>query len=214
MPGDRVRLGVVDGGIGEGRVTTLGPDWIELEAHLGAAPPPPPPLDLIVALPRPIMLQRILKQVAVSGVRRLMLLQAGRVEKSFWQSKVLQPPRMHGLLIEGLCQAGVDTRLPRVSLHRSFRRFVASELPALSHAMRLLAHPEKAAGLASLRGRLAVETPVLLAVGPEGGWLDAEVESLRAHGFTAVSLGPRILHVDTAVVSLVSQVGLLREMGL
>ncbi len=212
-PGETVRLGVVDGGIGSGLVLSCGPDWVELELHLGAAPAPAPALDLILALPRPIMLQRILKQAAVFGVRRLLLVHASRVEKSFWQSKVLAPERTQALLLEGLAQAGVDTRLPRVSLHRSFRRFVGEELPALTADVRLLAHPLAAAGLADLRDRLRGDSSVMLAVGPEGGWIEPEVASFAAQGFAIVSLGPRILHVDGAVLSLLAQIGLLRQLA-
>ncbi len=44
----------------------------------------------------------------------------------------------------------------------------------------------------------------LLAIGPEGGWTDAEVELLGSRGFKRFSLGPRILRTDTATIALVS----------
>ncbi|MCI5118968.1 MAG: RsmE family RNA methyltransferase, partial [Candidatus Electrothrix sp. LOE1_4_5] len=54
------------------------------------------------------------------------------------------------------------------------------------------------------------ERKILLAVGPEGGWNDFEVENFLEQGFSAFSLGNRILHVDTAVVALLAQLQLLR----
>ena len=45
---------------------------------------------------------------------------------------------------------------------------------------------------------------VLIAVGPEGGWQDQELQSFVEHGYMPVSLGPRTLTTSTAVVSLVS----------
>ena len=45
----------------------------------------------------------------------------------------------------------------------------------------------------------------MLAVGPEGGWTDAEVALLEAKGFVRQSLGPRILRTDTATVALLAR---------
>jgi RsmE family RNA methyltransferase len=54
-----------------------------------------------------------------------------------------------------------------------------------------------------------LKSPVLLAVGPEGGFVEYECARFAQEGFTAFSMGPRILHVDTAVVALLAQLNLL-----
>ncbi len=46
--------------------------------------------------------------------------------------------------------------------------------------------------------------PVVALVGPEGGLTEPEVVHARLHGFTTVSLGPRILRTETAAITLVS----------
>ena len=46
-----------------------------------------------------------------------------------------------------------------------------------------------------------------LVIGPEGGWIAPEVESLERIGFAGVSLGPRILRVETAVAAALSRIG-------
>ncbi|MGE4349268.1 MAG: 16S rRNA (uracil(1498)-N(3))-methyltransferase [Candidatus Berkiella sp.] len=43
-----------------------------------------------------------------------------------------------------------------------------------------------------------------IAVGPESGWSDDEIQCLKNHGFIALSLGPRILRTETASVTAVS----------
>jgi 16S rRNA (uracil1498-N3)-methyltransferase len=48
--------------------------------------------------------------------------------------------------------------------------------------------------------RTAVQAPVTIAVGPEGGMEDAEREALVAAGFLPVSLGPTTLRFETAAV--------------
>ncbi len=42
---------------------------------------------------------------------------------------------------------------------------------------------------------------LVAAVGPEGGWTEAEAEAFRAAGFTGVSLGRRILRAETAAMA-------------
>jgi 16S rRNA (uracil1498-N3)-methyltransferase len=47
-------------------------------------------------------------------------------------------------------------------------------------------------------------SPLLLLVGPAGGFEPAEVTALRAAGFASASLGPRILRAETAAVAAVT----------
>jgi 16S rRNA (uracil1498-N3)-methyltransferase len=42
---------------------------------------------------------------------------------------------------------------------------------------------------------------VLLAIGPEGGWTQDELELFRANGWISVSLGPTILRAETAAIA-------------
>jgi RsmE family RNA methyltransferase len=53
------------------------------------------------------------------------------------------------------------------------------------------------------------QRPICLAIGPEGGWNDYEVDRFIQAGFRAFSMGERILQVDTAVVALLAQIQLL-----
>jgi 16S rRNA (uracil1498-N3)-methyltransferase len=47
---------------------------------------------------------------------------------------------------------------------------------------------------------------VVLLVGPKGGWTGAEERDIRAAGFTAVSLGRRILRAETAAVAAAAMI--------
>ena len=79
--------------------------------------------------------------------------------------------------------------------------FVKNELPEISRSTRCItAHPKTDAPCPA-----AVNQPVTLAVGPAGGWIDLEVQTFEAVGFAACHMGPRILTVETAVVSLISR---------
>lgn len=213
--GDRVRVGLVNGGRGFGTIGGLQkkyPFVVELHLELNEPLGELPPIDLILALPRPIMLKRILSQVTTLGVGTIHLINANRVEKSFWEAGLLQPEEYRTHLLHGLEQA-VDTRLPGIELHRKFKPFIEDYFPSLAGGYRslLLADPVGEHRLAEVvsesRGRIA------LAVGPEGGWVEYEVKKFREQGFTCCSIGDRILKVDTAVVALHAMISALREVS-
>jgi RsmE family RNA methyltransferase len=204
-PGDRIQAGVVGGRMGDAEVLGASASEIVLLPALDRAPPPPAPVSLLVALPRPKILRRVLQATASMGVKRLVLLGSWRVEKSYWASPRLAHGAIREELLLGLEQ-GRDTVLPEVLLRRFFKPFVEDELAAaLPEPARLLAHPAGAPPL----GALAPAGPrAALAVGPEGGWTAYEAEELCRRGFAPFSLGPRVLRVDAAVPYAVGQVEL------
>lgn len=173
-----------------------------------------PQVDLIMALPRPIMLRRVLAQVATFGANHLFLVNSNRVEKSFFSSASLRPEKMERNLLDGLEQASA-TALPTVSIHKRFRPFVEDELPGHlpSYDHLGVAHP-------CVVNRINDIIPpgttghTLLAIGPEGGWVDYEVNRFKDLGITPFGMGERILRVDSVVPALLSQVNLLRTMSL
>ena len=213
---DTLRVGMVNGEIGTGTIVVINSSAtaITLEVRLHRSPPPAPEVDFILALPRPIMLRRILKQATVLGIRRLHLIRSAKVEKSFFQTPVLRPEKIKALLLEGLAQA-MDTRLPEVVIHRRFKPFVEDILPTLQGGG-LIAHPGIAASLVEVRATVCPDSGeqqnILLAVGPEGGWNDFEMNCFLERGFSGFSMGDRILHVDTAVVALLAQLDLAAQL--
>ena len=167
-------------------------------------PAPAPWIDLVLAPPRPRVMKRLLPQLAALGVGRIVLVGARKVEKDFWGATLLKEEIYRPLLVEGLMQCGT-TILPELLVRRNFRRFLDEELDTLfPNSDRIVAHPSPTNHPPSPRLRRAGEPRPLLAIGPEGGWTDNEVELLEAHGFRRFSLGPRILRTDTATISFVA----------
>ena len=209
-PGDTVRVGVVAGQMGTGEVLSVEPGAVRMRIALSQEPVTDLHVELILALPRPIMLQRILKQATVLGVRRFHLIRSRRVEKSFFHSPVLESEKIRALLLEGMEQA-MDTHLPEVSIHHRFKPFMEDVLPGLV-GQGLIADP----GGSGTLGRIPVSGEpgqrLLLAVGPEGGWSEYELECFAEQGFYGFTMGNRILHVDTAVVALLAQLQLLYDL--
>ncbi len=199
-PGDEVQVGAIGGGIGRGIITAIDRHSVELRVTLSSPPPPKLPVTLLLALPRPKMLRRILRAAAEFGAAEIHLLNSFRVEKSYWQTPVLAPATVRDYLLQGLEQAR-DTLLPPVHLHTRFKPFVEDQLPGLLAGRdALLAHP----GDAPL-APTGLERDTVLVVGPEGGFIPYEVEKLLAAGCRQVSLGPRILRVENAVAALLGR---------
>lgn len=202
-PGDRVLAGVVGGMMGEAELLAEGADGLVLAPRLDREPPPPSPVSLLLALPRPKILRRVLQAAAAMGVKKIALVGSYRVEKSYFGSPTLAPGALRAELLLGLEQ-GRDTVLPDLSLHRLFKPFLEDRLDqAFPEPVRLLAHPVDAVPLDAQppSGPRAV-----VAVGPEGGWTAYEAGRLREKGFLPVSLGPRPLRVDAAVPYAVGQI--------
>lgn len=198
--GDRMRVGLLNGLMGTGHIESLDAGQACLIVTLDQPPPAKLPLTLLLALPRPKMLRRVLQTVSAMGVARLVLLNSYRVEKSFWQTPFLAPEAIEEQLRLGLEQAR-DTVLPEVLIEKRFKPFVEDRLPALAAGTRgLVGHPGSYPACPR-----ALSEPVTLAIGPEGGWIPYEVEKLQEAGLAPVQLGERILRVENAVPALLAR---------
>ncbi len=198
--GDELNVGLSGGLMGRGKVVELCDGALEMEVDLFLEPPVPLPVTLILALPRPKVLRRVLSSVTSMGVKKIVLINCWRVEKSFWQSPVLEEDKLNVQLVLGLEQAR-DTVMPEVLVRPLFKPFVEDEVPELTNGtVRIVAHPT---ALKECPRR--VNGRVSLAVGPEGGFIDYEIEKLLESGFSAVSLGKRVLSVETALPYLLAR---------
>ena len=198
--GDDLAVGLLGGLMGRGRVLSMDAEQLELALALDQAPPPKLPLTLVIAVPRPKVLNRVVAAAASLGAARIVLINAWKVEKAYWASPRMQPGNLREQVLLGLEQAK-DTVLPELRLARLFRPFVEAELPGLlAGGTGLLAHPGTGGAAPKI-----LTAPITLAIGPEGGWIDAEVRSLLQAGLQPLDLGPRILRTETALAALVGR---------
>ena len=232
--GKPVRIGVLNGGRGTGVITANQNNRVVLDCVIDQPPPPEPRVDLILAMPRPLVLKRLWPQLTAMGVRRVILTNANKVERSYFDSHWNRPDYYRQRMIEGLEQTG-DTRLPRVETKKRLKVFLEDELDtAFPDSRRMIAHPEPCEktpppGFEKHAGSQApdsLETAtvwstaqawkfipqngerMLIAVGPEGGWTDYELTLFAAHGFERASLGWRVLRTETACVALLALAGM------
>jgi 16S rRNA (uracil1498-N3)-methyltransferase len=211
--GQELRVGTVRGASGTGRVRRVADDEVSLDVTIPAAPARRPAVSLVLAVPRPKALSRVLQCAASCGVDRIDLVNAWRVDKGYLESDRLAPERLSDDLWLG-CEQGAQTWLPAVRVHRLFRSAVEEELPcrwAETQTRRLVAHPHDAAPVERVHPPGA-DHPTIVAIGPEGGWIDAELGSFERVGFERVRIGEGVLRVESAVPAILGQLELLRRM--
>ncbi|MDQ1209013.1 16S rRNA (uracil1498-N3)-methyltransferase [Acinetobacter baylyi] len=157
------------------------------------------PVTLIVAMPRPKVLRRLIMDSVTLGVERICLIHSYRVDKSYWQTPFLQ--QLDDYITLGLEQAG-DTIVPDIQLYKRFKPFVEDVLPSLIAPLRpaFVAHPYAETAMPH-----AIEHPCSIIIGPEGGFIPYEVDLLIKNGCQAYHLGSRILRTETAVSYLLGR---------
>lgn len=197
--GDEFKLGILGEGIGLGKIETLTDlhctiCWQELTLQV----PNKIPLHLILALPRPKIIPRILKRITEIGIQRLTLINASRVEKPYWSAHQLKAKRIESSLIEGLSLSN-DIYLPTVELAPFFRPFVEDQLSQNDSSDKWVAHPSREFLFNSVKNNHVEVAPTILAIGPEGGWSAFELELFQSVGFKMGGLGPRVLSVESAL---------------
>jgi RsmE family RNA methyltransferase len=198
--GSSVRAGEVNGSMGTGIVKSINNQRAVLDICLDTPAPPELPLTLIMAMPRPKMLRRCLQSISSLGVKNIYLINSKRVEKSFWQTPFLSQQAIENELILGLEQAR-DTVLPKVHVRKLFKPFVEDELGSIiANTKALVAHPSGTANCP-----IDIQQPTTLVVGPEGGFISYEIKKLTEAGVALVTIGSRILRVETAIPVLISR---------
>jgi 16S rRNA (uracil1498-N3)-methyltransferase len=206
--GDRLRVGVIDGPVGEAEVLGVDGGSISLSCHCHEAQSAAN-LDLILALPRPKVLKRLLAPLASLGVRNLYLVNSEKVERNYFDTHVLDGAFMRERFLEGLMQAGA-TQMPAVRVVKRLRPFLEDELAdRYTGWSRLLLHPRGGRQIGDIAFRDSHGT--VLALGPEGGWSDFELSLFETTcRFEQVRFGWRVLRSDVACLAVIGAVTALQ----
>lgn len=209
--GDTLKIGQLGGNLGTAIINEMTPNNIQLaDVQLDTAPPPKLDVTVVLALPRPKVLRRLIMDMTALGVRDIVLINSYRTQKSYWQSPLLA--RLDEFVLEGL-QQGVDTVAPRIRLQKRFKPFVEDELASLITHDAIVAHPYSELSLTQYLQRHALQSapstkaalPSVVCIGSEGGWINYEIELLAGQGCQAVHMGSRILRTEAAVNVLLGQ---------
>jgi 16S rRNA (uracil1498-N3)-methyltransferase len=204
-PGEVVEVFDGRGFATRAEVVALGKDRVEL---LAVGPPLPDraagvKLTLATAVPKGDRFDWLVEKATELGVDRLVPLVT---ERSVVDPRPAKLDRVRRAVIEASKQCGRN-RLMDVEAPRGWAEWVRS----VGSGARVVAHP----GGAGLPG-WPVPSPggtAALAVGPEGGLTEGEVEAARAAGWVVGGLGPTLLRVETAGLTGCARLLALGETG-
>ena len=207
--GDEVRVGVVDGNVGVGTVIALGARSVTLRCHLDQPAPERGRDELLLAFARPKVLLRCVEHATALGFGSIVLFRSRRVEKSHMDSSAIQNEVLQRHVRRGLHQAR-RTHRPTITLVPRFRELLDRYAAEATREDRFVADPGAAeeAALAPIGARA-----FSLVIGPEGGFIQYELEELTSRGFRPVRAGHQPLRVETAVSYLTGQLRAARAIA-
>jgi 16S rRNA (uracil1498-N3)-methyltransferase len=208
--GSQVRVGIIGGAIGTAEVLVIALGAITMRFTATKATTARVPVDLVLAIPRPKVITRTIEIAASFGVGRIELTNAWKVDKSYLGSPRLDAGAL-ALAARFGAEQGATTTIPEIRVHERLmalldERYAAA--PPAGGELRLIAHPH-APPIESVVMRA---DPTVLAIGPEGGWIDRELDTFVERGFKPVSIGTPILRVEAAVAAALGQLELLHRM--
>lgn len=202
QPGDALRLFNGLGGEYEAQIGSIARDGVivRVGGRLDTERESPLQITLLQGIARGEKMDLILQkstELGVAAIRPLLSLRSSvRLEGAGSERK-----HDHWLgVIRSACEQCGRNRVPELFPPLP----VADALAQLDQPIRLLLEPDDSArGLRELVPRIAeaLSAPIVLMVGPEGGFDPAEVEAARAAGFSSCRMGPRVLRTETAALA-------------
>lgn len=191
--GDTLKVGIKAGKRYCTEVVDVSEQAIRVKALHEEVIPKKLPVTLILAMPRPKVLRRLIQDSVTLGVEKIILLHSYRVDKSYWQTPFLQ--QLDHFIDLGLEQAG-DTVAPQIEIFKRFKPFVEDVLPTLITADTpcYVAHPYVESNMP-----YAIDHACTIVIGPEGGFIPFEIDLLIKNGCQALSLGNRIIRTETVI---------------
>lgn len=204
-----LRLGVGDACVlfnGDGhdyaaRIVALGKRELRVAVDAATAVLRESPLHitLLQAIARGEKMDLILQKATELGVAQVRPLSSQRSEVKLDDARAEKRLSHWRSVVASACEQSGRAVVPEVIAPLP----LAAALAALSAGgLRLRLDPAGDINLRTLE--LAQAMPVLLAVGPEGGWSPLDLEELRAAGFVGLRLGPRILRTETAGLAAIA----------
>jgi 16S rRNA (uracil1498-N3)-methyltransferase len=162
-------------------------------------------IHVVVSLPKGDRAKVLVEKLTELGVARVTPVICARTQGAPSDNAIV---KLRRAVIESSKQCGRNC-LMTIDDVRAFTPWLRTHEPSSqgrASSLDLIAHPDGhslASTLASQDHRAAC-----LLVGPEGGFTDDEVELAVHHGWQRVSLGQRILRIETAAVAIVARLAL------
>jgi len=199
----RARVGqefdiIASGVARRGRVAAIAQDRVEFELGEELPAAPAANLTLLLAIFKFDRMEWAIEKCSELGVSRIVPLIARRTDVHLAAASAKRAERWRRIALQAAEQSRRGT-VPEVGAPVELRE--AAKLPG---ALRIvLAETEDHTMLRDRLAQHSTASEVLLAIGPEGGWTEDELELFGKEGWLSVSLGPTILRAETAAIAAV-----------
>jgi 16S rRNA (uracil1498-N3)-methyltransferase len=180
-----------------GRIASVGRDRVQF-ALVEELPAVHPSVNvtLLLSIVKFDAFEWALEKATELGVSRIVPLVAERSDKALLTAAAKRAERWKKILLE----ASQQSRRVRVPVLQNLR-LQEDAFSDDTEGLRLcLSERTEAPSLKTVVSNVRAQA-AMLAIGPEGGWTDRELELARQNGFREVSLGRLILRTETAVVA-------------
>jgi 16S rRNA (uracil1498-N3)-methyltransferase len=170
------------------------------------------PLELVLAqsVARGEKMDLILQKATELGVARIVPLVSERTEVRLDEDRAGRRLAHWNRVVQSACEQCGRAVVPAIDAPVALPAWVAAVRD--EPARKLALHPDSARSLRALA--LDATQPVVLAVGPEGGFGERDLDALAQGGFARLALGPRILRTETAGLAAIAALqALLGDLG-
>jgi 16S rRNA (uracil1498-N3)-methyltransferase len=187
----------------EGRVLSVddGRVRVELSSVRAARAVSTAQITLLQAVAKGGKLDRIVRDATALGVRRIIPVQAERSVPSYGERASTRRQRWRAIAVQAARQCGrgdipvLDEVTP-----------LAAAIQSPSACRALCLHAASRVGVAEALADWAGVEPLVVAIGPEGGWSPSELDLMAGSGFTAASLGCFVLRTETAATAVLGAI--------
>jgi len=199
----RARVGqefdiIANGVARRARVATIAEDRVEFDLAEEIPAAPAANLTLLLAIFKFDRMEWAIEKCTELGVSRIVPLIARRTDVHLASASANRAERWLRIALQAAEQSRRGT-VPEVAAPVKLREAV--KLPGTLRIV--LAETEDQIMLRDLLAEHPTEEEVLLAIGPEGGWTEDELELFGKQGWLSASLGPTILRAETAAIAAV-----------
>ena len=174
------------------------------------------PIRLVMGLPRPQMLKRVLEHLAVLPICELVIVMSDLSDKSFLLSNILRNEELIEYVKYGIRQSGIPY-FPNIRLIFD-RAEVNSCLISSFLGAKFYGEVDTELNFKDIlslpvREKEDIrENGLSIFIGPERGWSNREKELFEKFAIHPISLGPTTYRVDTSVIAISSQLSLIWDL--
>jgi 16S rRNA (uracil1498-N3)-methyltransferase len=179
---------------------------LQLEAIVSASSAALPPVTLAVALLKEQRWDLVLQKATELGVRTIHPLMAERSVVKLNASDLARKTERWQAVARSAAEQSEGLFIPEICVPMRLADFLATPSQPDARSVLLLERGAQRQSLRTVFSSLTAQTPVIMAIGPEGGWAPSEINQLTQAGFAEASLGGRILRSETAVLAAMAAV--------